>query len=241
VERAIEKELKQESWRGSPVDLADLVDEIGTLVRGAHPESNKPRERGWVRLSFGGGDDLRFDGTAEFSEFARSGDSRLRDAKAVNAEIQGQPGDVNVRFWLARSAIPFFPTVSMTVSGRDGVVVKGVAEQAKKLLRRRGWWLRRSWLGASLWLVGFALIQLGWIDSPVFDWVSYTGAACMLAAAYAWFVEPYLLPRFEVLDPAAPQAGAARLRDALSGVGKWLLAATAGAVLYALAEKLING
>jgi hypothetical protein len=241
VERAAKKEVKQESWRGSPADLADLVEGIATLVLRTDAESDRGQERGWVRLSLGGGDDLHFDGATEFVGFARKGDPRICLAKNVSAELRGRSGQVAVRFWLARSAVPFFSAVSVTVTGRDGVVVAGVASEIKGLLRPRGRRLRSSWLAGGLWLAGFALIQLGWIDSAAFRWMSYAGAVCAVVAIYFWFVEPHLMPRFEVADPTAPQAGVARLRGFLVGTGRWLLAAAAGAVIYALADKLING
>lgn len=165
VERVVEKEVKQESWRGSSSDLADLVEGIATLVLRSDAESDQKQERGWLNLSLGGGDDLHFDGASEFVDFARKSDARIRAAKRLSAELRSQSSQVQVRFWLARSPVPFFPTVSVTVTGRDGIAVAGVASEIKKLLRHQGRRLRSSRLALGLWLAGFALIQLGWIGS----------------------------------------------------------------------------
>jgi hypothetical protein len=63
----------------------------------------------------------------------------------------------------------------------------------------------------------------------------------MVSAIGFGLLHPILVPRFEVVDPAAPRTGTARLRGWLGGSSRWLLAALGGAVIYALVEKLING
>jgi hypothetical protein len=60
------------------------------------------------------------------------------------------------------------------------------------------------------------------------------------AFAFA-LISPFVWPQFEVIDPDAPRSGAARARAALAGSGRWLLAALAGAVVYAVIQRIVDG
>jgi hypothetical protein len=48
------------------------------------------------------------------------------------------------------------------------------------------------------------------------------------------------MPRFEITQSDGPKSIASHLRSALAGSARWLLPAFAGAVIYAVVQKLIE-
>ncbi len=235
AERTVEKEWARESWRGSPAELAELLSKTAELIA---EENDDPETRISIARE---GDDLSFESAAEFSEFARSGDRRVGEAHRVYAAL-GRHRGVHVTLIATRSYIPGMSVVTVTVRGADPVAVNGVSAEVQRLARRNGRRVKSHVAAICAWAVGLALTIPNYVwHSDFTRALSWSGTALMLAAISFGLLHPVLVPRFEVVDPDAPDSWASRVRHWLAESGKWLLAAGAGAVIYALAQKLIDG
>lgn len=236
MRRAVEREWTQETWRGSPDELGSLISDCAALVGQISGDDSE------VTVSVGkGGDDLRLTGISEVSEFVRSGDPRLREAQRVHV-MMGGLRTVHLALWFRRSFVPGMYALAVTISGSDPVAVDGLVAETKRLAGRNGRRVPLNPIGWVLWAVGLMLMAPSWFsDSRVSDWLASAGLATSAIAAYILWVHLLVVPRFEIIDPRAPESGSARVRRWLAGSGQWLLAAVVGAVIYALIEKLING
>ncbi|HEX2096319.1 MAG TPA: hypothetical protein VHF50_03005 [Solirubrobacterales bacterium] len=242
VERVVDRVWRQESWRGSPTELADLLSELKQLVMTASQDAEEPRT--YITLSEGGSD-LVFSSVAEFSEFARGADPRLRGAKQLYVSIGRLTGDVEVTVFAERSRQLFARSIQATVRGRNPVAVNGVAEEGKAVLQRGDWNLSVRWLYWTVWTVGLVLSWAPYaaaaaISDGTREVIGWIGAAILVAAVCLMFAAPFVVPPFEVIDPKAEKIGAARFRSALSASGRWLLAVLAGAVIYAVVQRLVE-
>ncbi|HSP55684.1 MAG TPA: hypothetical protein VLS25_08850 [Dehalococcoidia bacterium] len=235
AERAVQCEWTQETWRGSPAEFAELLSETAELVAGEDGDTDP-------HISIGkSGDDLSFDSVSEFSEFARSEDRRLREARRVYAAI-GRFRAVRVTLVFIDSRLMGMKAIQATVRGSDAVAANGVSAEVRRLARQNG---RRLslWISTyAAWAVGLALTIPDYLsDSGFTGTLSWAGIGLMIAAVGFGLLHPLLVPHFELIDPDAPETAAARVRGALTGGGRWFLAAVAGAAIYALVQKLIAG
>ena len=234
--RAVEIEWTQETWRGSPAELVELLSETAALVAEGGDDTD-------AHISIGrGGDDLSFDTVAEFSEFASGGDRRpLREARRVYAAI-GPHGGVRVTLVMTDSRVLGAKALRATVRGSDPVAANGVSAEVRRLARQNGTRVRLYAATYAVWAVGLALtIPYYFSHSGLTGALSWVGLGLMILASGFGALQPLLVPHFEVIDPDAPESGATRVRRWLAGSAKWLLAAVAGAVIYALAQKAIGG
>jgi hypothetical protein len=235
AKRQVKDQWTQETWRGSPAEFADLVSEAAALVTdgGQDPDAH---------ISIGkGDDDLSFDSVSEFSEFSGTGDRRLREARQVYAAV-GPHGGVRVTLVLSAYRVMGMKALWATVRSSDPVAASGASAEVRKLARQNGG--RFSlWISAvAAWAVGLALtIPHYFSDSGITGALSWAGTGLMIAAFLFGVFQPLLVPHFELIDPDAPETGAMRFRRWLAGSAKWVAAVVAGAVIYALAEKAING
>jgi hypothetical protein len=234
AERAVQFEWTQETWRGSPAEFAELLSETAALVAEEDGDIDP-------HISIGkADDDLSFDSVSEFSEFASSGNRRLREARRVYAAM-GRYRAVRVTLVFVNSRVIGVKAVRVTVRGSDAVAANGVSAEVQRLARENGRWLS-LWISTyAAWAVGLALtIPDYFSDSSFTSSLSWAGTGLMIAAAGFGLLHPVLVPHFELIDPDAPEGGAARMRRWLAGSGKWLLAALAGAVIYAVVQKLVE-
>jgi hypothetical protein len=235
AKRQVKNEWTQETWRGSPAEFAEFLAETAALVTEEGEESDD-------HISVGQGDeDLSFDSVAEFCEFARTGDRRLREVRQVYAAVGPHRG-VRVILVLRNDRVMGVKSLRATVRGSDPVAANGVSAEVRRLARRNG--TRVSlWISAlTAWALGLAL------SAPEYVWhTDFTGAlnwassGLMVLAVAFWLLQPLLVPHFELIDPDAPESGATRARRWVAGSAKWVLAVVGGAVIYALIEKAING
>jgi hypothetical protein len=236
MERVAERKWTQRSWRGSPADLSALVSGVADLGNGA---SSKP---GDARITMSeDGEDIRFDGLDEFVKFTKSGDARLRRIERLTVGVGVLTGEVELVMGLRRRGV-FAKAGWGSVTGSSVVAVNGLADGAERLMQKGKRSVNTLVVGAVL--AGIALILSGasWlVPDPTGKMMAGVSSAFLVGVVYFWYVDPYLIPNFEVIDPDAPETGPARLRRLLAGSGKWVLTALAGAVIYAVVQKLIEG
>lgn len=242
VERAVDKEWTQDAWRGSPAGLADLLEEVQRLVNQANAKEENAQARAHISVKHGDGDgDLLFDTVAEFGAFARGSGAKLAGVRRLYAAIGEHVGDVGVTLVAGRHRLVLLPALDVTVRGRNPVAVNGVAEEVKTFAQRGGQRVR-TWAAYGIpWLIGMILAIVAIpLSGPAEDPIWLAGSALSTGAVVFGLLAPFVRPQFEVLDPEAPRSGAARVRDALASSGRWLLAALAGAAIYAVVQKLID-
>jgi hypothetical protein len=238
VERAVKKEWTENAWRGTPVGLADLLTETSRLVKQASGDDAEPSAHITVTLSRGEGE-LVFNAVADFEEAARARGATVARVKVLYAAIGNRVGDVGATLILRKYRIPLAGAVDAKVGGRNPVAVNGVAPEIKALLRVGGQRVPTWAPYWGAWALGLILMLVAIpVSGPSAGPVWIMGSVMAFGSVAVAILSPFVWPQFEVIDPSASEGGAARARRWLAGSGKWLLAAVAGAFIYAAVDHL---
>ncbi|HEX5930043.1 MAG TPA: hypothetical protein VFY48_11705 [Solirubrobacterales bacterium] len=233
MQRAVGDDWKQEAWRGSPKEFVHLIEQVRRLVSS---NSNGP-DSNFTASVARGDDDLSFDEWSEFDDFVTHGGTNLRRVRRITISI-GQFGVLRASLDFERTRWPGMPGVEAKFKGENPIAVNGLSREVRNLVSQNGWPLRMNRVGWASWTVGLAIIMASWLAGS--DVLSWLGIA-IVAVGYggAWFVVPLLFPRFELLDPSTPPTPTILVRQWLAGSGRWLLAAVAGALIYAAVDRML--
>jgi hypothetical protein len=225
-------------WAGTTEDIATLAIAVEGALLAAAPE--EPLDTSFTISVQMPGMEEEYATPAEFSEGATALDLGAVTSISVRAIYVGPSrGNINITFTRLSSAVRVY------VSGNDQRWVNGTFVELDELLEPGSRWTPSAlgYLFFALPLSGVALVWLLPLDRSAWRLAGFVvdlallGLALLAGAGWAGLLEP-LFPTLDLV-PTGGQTRSQRFALSARSAGRGLIWLTMGAIIYALAARLI--